>query len=95
MTAPSNQLPWPLDGKWCYIRMEGTTFGDFPLNAEVKLEVWDSPNSSGVVIDAIRSCNSRSIGASPGPSPGPSARQMSRRRRSLPTMWSTTWWRSL
>src|SRR5205814_4536521 len=40
--------------KWCYIRMEGTTFGDLPLNCELKLEVWDSPNSAGVVIDAIR-----------------------------------------
>ena len=42
------------DRKWCYIRMEGTTFGNVPLNCEVKLEVWDSPNSAGVVIDAIR-----------------------------------------
>jgi len=49
-------VPWLLDRKWCYIRMEGTTFGDVPLNAEVKLEVWDSPNSAGVVIDAIRCC---------------------------------------
>ena len=42
------------DRKWCYIRMEGTTFGDVPLNLEAKLEVWDSPNSAGVMIDAIR-----------------------------------------
>ena len=40
-------MPWLLDRKWCYIRMEGTTFGDVPLNAELKLEVWDSPNSAG------------------------------------------------
>ncbi len=47
-------MPWLKDRKWCHIRMEGTTFGDVPLNAELKLEVWDSPNSAGVIIDAIR-----------------------------------------
>ena len=47
-------MPCLKDRKWCYIRMEGTTFGDVPLNAELKLEVWDSPNSAGVVTDAIR-----------------------------------------
>jgi hypothetical protein len=52
--GPSDYVPWMTDRKWCYIRMEGTTFGDVPLNCEVKLEVWDSPNSAGVVIDAIR-----------------------------------------
>jgi myo-inositol-1-phosphate synthase len=52
--GPSDYVPWLTDRKWCYIRMEGTTFGDVPLNAEVKLEVWDSPNSAGVVIDAVR-----------------------------------------
>src|SRR5881628_1100843 len=52
--GPSDHVPWLLDRKWCYIRMEGTTYGDVPLNAELKLEVWDSPNSAGVVIDAIR-----------------------------------------
>jgi len=52
--GPSDHVPWLLDRKWCYIRMEGTTFGDVPLNAELKLEVWDSPNSAGVVIDAVR-----------------------------------------
>ena len=52
--GPSDYVPWLLDRKWCYIRMEGTTFGDVPLNLELKLEVWDSPNSAGVVIDAIR-----------------------------------------
>jgi myo-inositol-1-phosphate synthase len=54
--GPSDYIPWLLDRKWCHIRMEGTTFGDVPLNVEVKLEVWDSPNSAGVVIDAIRCC---------------------------------------
>lgn len=52
--GPSDYVPWLEDRKFCYIRMEGTTFGGVPLNCEVKLEVWDSPNSAGVVIDAIR-----------------------------------------
>ena len=52
--GPSDYVPWLLDRKWCHIRMEGTTFGNVPLNLELKLEVWDSPNSAGVVIDAIR-----------------------------------------
>ena len=52
--GPSDHVPWLTDRKWCYIRMEGTTFGNVPLNLELKLEVWDSPNSAGVVIDAIR-----------------------------------------
>jgi len=52
--GPSDYVPWLLDRKWAYIRLEGTTFGNVPLNVELKLEVWDSPNSAGVVIDAIR-----------------------------------------
>ncbi len=52
--GPSDYVPWLQDRKWCYIRMEGTTFGDVPLNVELKMEVWDSPNSAGVVIDAVR-----------------------------------------
>jgi myo-inositol-1-phosphate synthase len=52
--GPSDYVPWLQDRKFCYIRMEGTTFGNVPLLAEVKLEVWDSPNSAGVVIDAVR-----------------------------------------
>jgi myo-inositol-1-phosphate synthase len=52
--GPSDHVPWLLDRKYCYIVMEGTTFGDVPLKCELKLEVWDSPNSAGVVIDAIR-----------------------------------------
>lgn len=52
--GPSDYVPWLGDRKWAYIRMEGTTFGDVPLNVELKLEVWDSPNSAGVVIDAVR-----------------------------------------
>jgi myo-inositol-1-phosphate synthase len=54
--GPSDYVPWLADRKICYIRMEGRTFGDVPLNLELKLEVWDSPNSAGVVIDAIRCC---------------------------------------
>jgi myo-inositol-1-phosphate synthase len=52
--GPSDYVPWLEDRKWCYIRMEGTTFGNVPINLELKLEVWDSPNSAGVVIDAVR-----------------------------------------
>ena len=71
--GPSDYVPWLTDRKWCYIRMEGRTFGDVPLNLELKLEVWDSPNSAGVVIDAIRCCKlalDRGIG---GPLIGPAS----------------------
>ncbi len=54
--GPSDYVPWLDDRKWAYIRMEGTTFGNVPLNIEMKMEVWDSPNSAGVVIDAVRCC---------------------------------------
>ena len=54
--GPSDYVPWLGDRKWAYIRLEGRSFGDVPLNLELKLEVWDSPNSAGVVIDAIRCC---------------------------------------
>ena len=70
--GPSDYVSWLDDRKWCYIRMEGRTFGDVPLNLELKLEVWDSPNSAGVVVDAIRCCKlalDRGIsGALKGPS---------------------------
>jgi myo-inositol-1-phosphate synthase len=52
--GPSDFVPWLLDRKWANIRLEGTTFGGVPLTAELKLEVWDSPNSAGVITDAIR-----------------------------------------
>jgi myo-inositol-1-phosphate synthase len=71
--GPSDYVPWLGDRKWCYIRMEGSAFGDVPLNLELKLEVWDSPNSAGVVIDAIRCAKlalDRNIG---GALAGPSA----------------------
>jgi len=54
--GPSDYVEWLSDRKWAYIRMEGQTFGDVPLNIEMKMEVWDSPNSAGVVIDAVRCC---------------------------------------
>ena len=54
--SPSDYVPWLSDRKFAYIRLEGTTFGEVPLNIELKLEVWDSPNSAGVVIDAVRCC---------------------------------------
>ncbi len=71
--GPSDHIPWLKDRKWCYIRMEGHNFGEVPLNLECKLEVWDSPNSAGVIIDAIRCAKialDRSIG---GVLEGPSA----------------------
>ncbi|HJZ47862.1 MAG TPA: inositol-3-phosphate synthase [Roseiflexaceae bacterium] len=71
--GPSDYVPWLTDRKWAYIRLEGTTFGNVPLNVEVKLEVWDSPNSAGVVIDAVRCAKlamDRGLG---GPVMGPSA----------------------
>jgi myo-inositol-1-phosphate synthase len=52
--GPSDYVQWLTDRKWAYIRMEGSSFGDVPLNVELKLEVWDSPNSAGIVIDAVR-----------------------------------------
>ncbi len=54
--GPSDYVPWLTDRKWAHIRLEGQAFGDVPLNIEMKLEVWDSPNSAGIVIDAVRLC---------------------------------------
>jgi myo-inositol-1-phosphate synthase len=71
--GPSDHVPWLEDRKWAYIRLEGRNFGDVPLNIELKLEVWDSPNSAGVIIDAVRCAKlamDRGIG---GPLLGPSA----------------------
>jgi myo-inositol-1-phosphate synthase len=70
--GPSDYVPWLSDRKWAYIRMEGSAFGDVPLNLELKLEVWDSPNSAGIVIDAVRlaklALNNGISGALEGPS---------------------------
>ena len=71
--GPSDHVPWLTDRKWCYIRMEGTTFGNVPLNVEVKLEVWDSPNSAGVMIDAIRCAKIALDRKLSGPIVGPSS----------------------
>ena len=71
--GPSDHVPWLTDRKWCYIRMEGTTFGDVPLNLEAKLEVWDSPNSAGVMIDAIRCAKLALDRGLSGPIVGPSS----------------------
>ncbi len=71
--GPSDHVPWLDDRKWAYIRLEGRNFGDVPLNIEMKLEVWDSPNSAGVIIDAVRCAKlalDRGIG---GPLVGPAA----------------------
>jgi myo-inositol-1-phosphate synthase len=71
--GPSDYVPWLADRKWAYIRMEGTTFGNAPLNVELKLEVWDSPNSAGVVIDAVRCCKLALDRGLSGALEGPSA----------------------
>ncbi|MCC6314246.1 MAG: inositol-3-phosphate synthase, partial [Thermomicrobiales bacterium] len=71
--GPSDHIPWLEDRKWCHIRMEGTTFGDVPLNLELKLEVWDSPNSAGVVIDAVRCAKLALDNGVAGPLLAPSA----------------------
>jgi myo-inositol-1-phosphate synthase len=71
--GPSDYVPWLTDRKWCYVRMEGTTFGNVPLNLEAKLEVWDSPNSAGVVIDAVRCAKLALDRKIAGPLIGPSS----------------------
>jgi myo-inositol-1-phosphate synthase len=71
--GPSDHVPWLHDRKWAFIRLEGRNFGDVPVSVELKLEVWDSPNSAGVIIDAVRCAKvamDRGIG---GPIIGPSA----------------------
>jgi myo-inositol-1-phosphate synthase len=71
--GPSDYVPWLTDRKWCHVRMEGTTFGEVPLNIETKLEVWDSPNSAGVIIDAVRCAKIAMDRSVSGPLIGPSA----------------------
>ncbi|MBV8161107.1 MAG: inositol-3-phosphate synthase [Acidimicrobiia bacterium] len=82
--GPSDHVPWLEDRKWAYIRIEGRNFGDVPLNIELKLEVWDSPNSAGVIIDAVRCAKlalDRGVG---GPLLGPSAYFMKSPPRQYP-----------
>jgi myo-inositol-1-phosphate synthase len=71
--GPSDYVPWLTDRKWAHIRLEGQSFGDAPLNIEAKLEVWDSPNSAGIVIDAVRCCKLALNNGIGGPLVGPSA----------------------
>jgi myo-inositol-1-phosphate synthase len=71
--GPSDYVPWLTDRKWAHIRLEGESFGDVPLTIEAKLEVWDSPNSAGIVIDAVRCCKLALNHGIGGPLVGPSA----------------------
>jgi myo-inositol-1-phosphate synthase len=71
--GPSDHVEWLEDRKWAYIRLEGRNFGDVPLNVELKLEVWDSPNSAGVIIDAVRCAKVALDRGQGGPVLGPSA----------------------
>jgi myo-inositol-1-phosphate synthase len=82
--GPSDYVPWLEDRKWAHIRLEGRSFGDQPINVELKLEVWDSPNSAGVVIDAIRSCKIAMDRGIKGALLAPSAYLM----KSPPQQWS-------
>jgi myo-inositol-1-phosphate synthase len=71
--GPSDYVPWLTDRKWAHIRVEGEAFGGVPLNMELKLEVWDSPNSAGIVIDAVRCCKLALNNGISGQLDGPSA----------------------
>ncbi len=71
--GPSDYVPWLTDRKWAHIRVEGQAFGDVPLNMELKLEVWDSPNSAGIVIDAVRCCKLALVHGVSGQLDGPSS----------------------
>src|SRR5438477_3856658 len=82
--GPSDYVPWLKDRKWAHIRLEGRGFGDQPINVELKLEVWDSPNSAGVVIDAIRACKLALDRGLKGALRAPSAYLM----KSPPEQWS-------
>src|ERR671932_320540 len=82
--GPSDHVPWLTDRKWAYIRMEGSAFGDVPLNVELKLEVWDSPNSAGIVIDAVRLAKLALNKGISGALEGPSAYLMKSPPRQIP-----------
>ena len=82
--GPSDHVPWLADRKWAYIRLEGTSFGDVPLSCELKLEVWDSPNSAGVVIDAVRCARLALDRGQGGPLLAPSAWMMKSPPRQMP-----------
>src|SRR6187397_124876 len=82
--GPSDHVPWLTDRKWAYIRMEGKAFGDVPLNLELKLEVWDSPNSAGIVIDAVRMAKLALDNGVGGALEGPSAYLMKSPPKQIP-----------
>jgi myo-inositol-1-phosphate synthase len=82
--GPSDYVPWLTDRKWAHIRLEGQAFGDVPLNAELKLEVWDSPNSAGIVIDAVRCCKLALEHGVAGQLDGPSSYLMKSPHRQRP-----------
>jgi myo-inositol-1-phosphate synthase len=82
--GPSDYVPWLTDRKWAYIRLEGTSFGDVPLNLEMKLEVWDSPNSAGIVIDAVRLAKLALNNGISGSLEGPSSYLMKSPPRQIP-----------
>ena len=82
--GPSDYVPWLTDRKWAYIRMEGSSFGDVPLNVELKLEVWDSPNSAGIVIDAVRLAKLALVNGVSGALEGPSSYLMKSPPRQVP-----------
>jgi len=82
--GPSDYVPWLTDRKWAYIRLEGSAFGDVPLNVEFKLEVWDSPNSAGIVIDAVRLAKLALNNGIAGSLEGPSSYLMKSPPRQIP-----------
>ncbi len=82
--GPSDYVPWLTDRKWAHIRVEGQAFGDVPLNVEMKLEVWDSPNSAGIVIDAVRCCKLALNHGVAGQLDGPSSYLMKSPHRQRP-----------
>jgi myo-inositol-1-phosphate synthase len=82
--GPSDHVPWLTDRKWAYIRMEGSSFGDVPLNIELKMEVWDSPNSAGIVIDAVRLAKLALDNGVAGALEGPSAYLMKSPPKQMP-----------
>ncbi|HTA12585.1 MAG TPA: inositol-3-phosphate synthase [Solirubrobacteraceae bacterium] len=82
--GPSDYVPWLTDRKWAHIRVEGQAFGDVPLNLELKLEVWDSPNSAGIVIDAVRCCKLALNHGVSGQLDGPSSYLMKSPHRQRP-----------
>jgi myo-inositol-1-phosphate synthase len=82
--GPSDYVPWLTDRKWAHIRLEGQAFGDVPLQLETKLEVWDSPNSAGIVTDAVRCCKLAMNNGIGGQLDGPSSYLMKSPKNQVP-----------